>query len=232
MSPSYTLCDAEPSDSGDIAHLFALSWTSGFTQLQFGNIDPPILAAEMTPRIAEHMEKPQIRYLVMRNPKTQKAVAVAQWRLPSTDEEDEAEQSTAEKEERQNFEDEAYRNKLPEKSNKDLIMEFTLGLRRLRDRTIKGQKHWHQVLENIATHPEHRGHGLASTLIRWVFPLADDQGALVYLDTATDNEAMRLYKKLGFEIQDTETIQDLSLYGGDGSHSHAALIRYPQNTTE
>lgn len=53
-------------------------------------------------------------------------------------------------EERQEMEDEAYRKRLPENSNKDLIMEFTVQLRKMRNKCL-GHKHY--LLENLATHP-------------------------------------------------------------------------------
>ena len=84
------------------------------------------------------------------------------------------------------------------------------------------------MLENLATHPNYRGQGLASRLVEWIFPQADESGLVVYLDTASDNSAMRLYKKLGFEERGSEAITDLSKFGGEGSHSHVALIRLPK----
>ena len=44
-------------------------------------------------------------------------------------------------EERQEMEDEAYRKRLPENSNKDLIMEFTVQLRKMRNKCL-GHKHY------------------------------------------------------------------------------------------
>ena len=85
-----------------------------------------------------------------------------------------------------------------------------------------------EVLENIATHPDHRGQGLAAILIEQVFPEADRQGLVVYLDTGSENKAKRLYERLGFIECGKETIEDLSIYGGEGSHTHGALIRYPK----
>lgn len=84
------------------------------------------------------------------------------------------------------------------------------------------------VLENLATHPSYRGQGLASKLIDWAFVRADEEGIIVYLDTARDNKALQLYKKLGFEEVGSTTIEDLRIHGGEGSHTHVALIRHPK----
>jgi ribosomal protein S18 acetylase RimI-like enzyme len=84
-------------------------------------------------------------------------------------------------------------------------------------------------LENIATHPDHRGKGLASTLINWGTSQADAKGELVYLDTASFNPAKGLYKKLGFEEQrECSKIEDLGKFGGQGSHTHVAFLRQPR----
>jgi ribosomal protein S18 acetylase RimI-like enzyme len=72
---------------------------------------------------------------------------------------------------------------------------------------------------------------LASHLIEWVFSHADEKGLVVYLDTASDNPAMRLYKRLGFEERGSRTIEDLSKYGGEGSETHVALTRHPKSKT-
>lgn len=85
------------------------------------------------------------------------------------------------------------------------------------------------MLENLATHPEHRGRGLASRLVASVFPDADEKGVVIYLDTASDNPAMRLYQRLGFQEVGRRTIEDLSRYGGEGSETHVAFLRYPED---
>lgn len=143
MSVSYEISEALPSDSHAIASLFALSWTSPFTQLQFGHVEPATLAEAMAPRIEQHMTKPNIKFIVARHPTTQEVASVAQWSIPLANEEENEnarKETEAEKEEREKFEDEAYRNKLPENSNKDLIMEFTVGLRKLRNQTLGDKK--------------------------------------------------------------------------------------------
>lgn len=227
MASRYVLSEAIPSDAYAIAALFALSWTSPFTQLQFGNVGTKSLSAAMAPQIADHMQNPNISFVVVRNLEAQQVVSVAQWTVSRIDDDKETEESDEEKEERQHVEDELYRKKLPEHSNKDLVMEFTVGLRELRERALGGRQTY--LLENIATHPDYRRKGFASQLIKWVFPHADDKSFLVYLDTASDNDAMRLYEKLGFQICGSYTIEDLSKYGGKGNETHVAMVRYPNN---
>ncbi|KAJ4295591.1 hypothetical protein N0V90_007604 [Kalmusia sp. IMI 367209] len=220
---TYTLSPATPSDSQAIANLFALSWQSPFSQLQFGEMGTENLASAMASRIVDSMSMPQSEYMVMRG-EDGGVAAVAQWTVP-VESEEKPKETAGEKAERLRLWDEGYRSRLPENSNKDLIMEQVIGLRELREQVLQGKKHF--LLENVATHPEQRGKGLASELIKWVFPLAEDQDALVYLDTALDNTAMRLYKRLGFEEKGSHTIDDLSKYGGEGSHTHVALLRSP-----
>lgn len=221
-----------------IASLFALSWISPFTRLQFGQIEPAQLAATMVPRITTQIVDGRSKFIVARNQETGGVAAVAQWTLPAdTDANLANEESRKDCDERQQFEDESYRHSLPESSNKDLIMAFTLGLRQLREETLQGRKHF--LLENLATHPDYRGKGLASQLIEWASSLADEQEVLIYLDTASDNPAARLYKKLGFEEQRQNTIEDLSRFapiktiqqlGCDNKHTHVAFLRFPKPT--
>ncbi|KAF2642855.1 acyl-CoA N-acyltransferase [Massarina eburnea CBS 473.64] len=221
----YTLSPATPEDAEAIASLFAQSWTSPFSQLQFGEIDPISLATAMAPRIKSKLENPTNSCtMVMHSPATKggKVAAVAQWTLPLNVTHD-SNETSEEKAELQHFEDEMYRNSLPEKSNKDLIMEFTKGLRELRAEIIQARPHY--LLENIATHPDHRGQGLASKLLEWVFPFADEKHVLVYLDTADDNPAMRIYKKVGFEESGSSDIEKLERFGGEGIHRHVAFVR-------
>ncbi|KAJ4336034.1 hypothetical protein N0V95_008731 [Ascochyta clinopodiicola] len=235
MAADFEIAEAGPQDTDAIALLFALSWASPFTRLQFGQVDPAQLATSMVPRIADHMAKENSKFVVARHQKNHEVAAVAQWTLPVEGESESIASETQEdSEERQQFEDEAYRRSLPDGSNRDLVMAFTLGLRQLREETLQGRKHI--LLENLATHPEYRGMGLASQLVQREVNFANSSQMLIYLDTASDNPAARLYKKLGFEEQGQNTIEDLSKYaslnhirqiGCDTSHTHVAFLRYP-----
>lgn len=142
MDLEYTLCEATPADAYAIAHIFALSWKSPFAQLQFGNPDPADLAAAMVPRIKEQiLIKSHTRFVVIRDTAGE-VVAVAQWTIPVSDDEERMHETEEDRAEREHFEDEAYRKALPETSNKDLVMEFTVGLRWLRARVLQGNKHF------------------------------------------------------------------------------------------
>lgn len=236
MAPTNVFSKALPSDSGAIAAIFALSWASPFSRLQFGCVDPNALAAAMTPRITQQITDASMLFHVARRPDTQEVVSVAQWTAPPDAPDAATEESVKESEERQKFEDEVYYNSLPEDCNRDLVMEFTTGLRSLRERVLCGRRHF--LLENLATHPDHRGQGLAKQLIERVLVHADEQSVLVYLDTASDNIAAGLYKRLGFEEQDRETIKHLDRFVGEAElersgagneHTHVAFLRYPRS---
>lgn len=239
MSLEWDILDATATDSTVIAFLFAQSWTSPFSQLQFGRIDPSTLATAMASQIEQQIKNPSSRFLVARHSETRQIAAVAQWAVHLEDIGAGMLETQQEIDERQRFDDELLRSKLPESSNHALIMEFTVGMRELRQQILQGRKHY--LLENLVTHPEYRGKGLAGRLVQWVFPSADKDDLLVYLETASDNPAMRLYKKLGFEEQGHHTIEDLSKFAGkaeleacgsEAFHTHVAFIRYPHSTSE
>lgn len=236
MASQIKIAEALPLDAQAISSLFALSWVSPFTQLQFGKIDPSRMATSISPRIAELLVKAGSKFMIARHLETGEVVAVAQWTTPQgTEMQKKNDEPEEDRIERQHFEDEAYRRKLPEDSNKELIMAFTLGLRHLREQTLQGREHF--LLENLATHPDYRGRGLASQLIEWATLLADEQQVLVYLDTASDNPAARLYKRHAFEEQGRDTIEDLTKYappekleqlGCGTQHTHVAFLRFPR----
>jgi len=126
------------SDAAAIASLFSLSWTSPFSKLTSSNVEPTVLAESMVPRIAERMGKGSIIFIVAQDPETQDVVSVAQWKLPSAnqDEKGQKEETAEEKEERQQFEDENHRRRLPETSNRELILDFMAGVRALQERLL------------------------------------------------------------------------------------------------
>ena len=146
MASEYELGLARPADAPGVAALFSTSWTSPFTRLQFGRVPSATLAQGMAPRIVQRMEKPHAAFVVARERAGGQVVAVAQWKLPSDEDaggQGEGE-SEREREERRRFEDEAYRNGLPEASNKDLIMDFSTGLRELRERVLERRRHYRE----------------------------------------------------------------------------------------
>jgi ribosomal protein S18 acetylase RimI-like enzyme len=236
MPATWLPSEARREDAAAIAYLFLLSWTSPFTRLLFGDIHASTLSAWMTARIAKQIDTSSTTFIVIRDPSTQEIVSVAQWELP-TDETTASHETQEELDERQNFEDELYRSTLPEDSNKDLMMEFTIGLRKLKHQVLQGEKHY--LLGNLATHHDYRGRGFAEQVIGWVFPHADAENVPVYLETSSDNPAMRLYRRLGFEERGHDTIkdlgrfvsrQDLEKHGGITEHTHVAFVRFPAQT--
>ena len=236
MAAQFEIAEARPSDAQAISSLFAVSWVSPFTQLQFGKIDPSRMATSILPRIAELLVKADSKFVIARHLETGEVVAVAQWTTPQgTETHKKNGELEEDRIERQQFEDEAYKRKLPEGSNKELIMAFTLGLRHLREEILQRREHF--LLNNLATHPDYRGRGLASQLIEWATLLADEHQVLVYLETASDNPAARLYKRHAFEEQGCYTIEDLTKYatpeeleqfGCDTQHTHVAFLRFPR----
>jgi hypothetical protein len=146
---TYNLAPASPADGPAIATIYSKSWVSPFTQLKFGHASPSTLAAIMTPRVTQQIAQGHTKWFVMRcvSPSgAEEVAAVANWEVPDNKEENiggggkKEEETEVDREEREQFEDEVYRNALPEGFNKDLIMEFNVGLRTLRRRVLKGRK--------------------------------------------------------------------------------------------
>jgi hypothetical protein len=107
-------------------------------RLQLGHDDYATLITAMGSRIASQIQESSTLFSVIRDPATQKAVAVAQWTALVEGQAAANEESRAEQDERQAFDDEAHRKRLLKNSNKDLVMEFNVGLRTLRQRVLQG----------------------------------------------------------------------------------------------
>ncbi|KAH3919173.1 hypothetical protein HBI56_100780 [Parastagonospora nodorum] len=237
MSRDWPISKATEEDAEGIASLLAGSWADPFSRLQLGNAESTDSATVMTPRIARQLKAPDMEMFIIRDPATGKIVAVAQWQLPK--DEPANKETQEERDERQALEDELYMKRLPEHSNKALIIEFGAGLRKLREEYIGDEKHY--LLNNIATHLDYRGQGLASRLIEDILIRADAEKTLVCLETASDNPAMRMYKRLGFEEYGQFTIEDLSKFasqeelyqcGGISKHTHVVFYRRPKSSPE
>ena len=84
------------------------------------------------------------------------------------------------------------------------------------------------VLGNLGTLPWYQRKGAASALSSWPFEKADEEEVPVYLDTDEAGPAIRMYERLGFSRVD-EVVFDLSEYGGEGKHTHVAMIREPRS---
>ncbi|KAF2654936.1 hypothetical protein K491DRAFT_716701 [Lophiostoma macrostomum CBS 122681] len=145
---------------------------------------------------------------------------------------EELNETSEEQEDRQYFEDELYRSQLPDSSNKDLIMDFRSGLRHMRARVVGRRRHY--ALDNIVTHTLHRRRSLATQLISSTIQDADATALPLYLEVSSDNDAMRVYKKLGFEECGTWTIQDLGRYGGRKGDGvvYVGMVREPGMTSD
>jgi ribosomal protein S18 acetylase RimI-like enzyme len=236
MSRDWPISKATEDDAVGIASLLVDSWASPFSRLQLGDVEPTNSVTTMAPRIARQINNPNMALYVVHSPVTKEVVAVAQWMLPVDG--PVKKETQEEQDERQALEDELYMKSLPERSNKGLIMEFGVGLRTLRDRLLKGEKK-HYLLNNIATHHDYRGQGLASRLIEQILQQADAENTIVCLETASDNPAARMYKRLGFEEYGQFTIQDLSKFaskeeldrcGGISKHTHIVFCRRPKGS--
>jgi len=77
----------------------------------------------------------------------------------------------------------------------------------------------------LATHPSHRHHGAASTLIKWGTDLADAEGLCVCLEATDGNEGF--YQKFGFR-KVSEAMHDLRPWGGAGFYTHVFMVREPK----
>jgi ribosomal protein S18 acetylase RimI-like enzyme len=239
MSRDWPVSQAVEADAPGMASLFVSAWVSPFSRLQLGDIDHNESATAMATRIAKVLkEKQDATYTVIRNPNTKEVVAVAGWTLP-TDESAEDRESPEEQEERHALETELYIKSMPKPSNKDLIFEFMTGLRRLRNQILQGEKYYY--LNNLATRSDYRGQGLASRLIEDMLCRADADKTLMYLETSSDNPAVRMYKRLGFEEQGKWVVKDLSKFASkeelercDGitEHTHIAFFRRPKESAE
>ncbi|KAH7396867.1 acyl-CoA N-acyltransferase [Phaeosphaeria sp. MPI-PUGE-AT-0046c] len=231
MAHDYLIEEATSTDAEAIANLFGLSWISPLSRLMFGDGGAQALTSAMGPQIARQMTKLNMLYLVARDSVTQDVVAVAQWTLPVEDSSGTSE-SQQNQGERQELDDEIFAKNLPSGSNIEVVMDFTVGLRTLEQQLLEGEKHY--SLDNLATHPEHRGQGLASRLIKWVLQRADEERTLVYLETGSENAARRMYERLGFKERGVYVMDDLGRFaskerleacGGLTAHRHVAFVR-------
>jgi ribosomal protein S18 acetylase RimI-like enzyme len=221
MSRDWPVSQAVEADAPGMASLFVSAWVSPFSRLQLGDIDHNESATAMATRIAKVLkEKQDATYTVIRNPNTKEVVAVAGWTLP-TDESAEDRESPEEQEERHALETELYIK------------------RRLRNQILQGEKYYY--LNNLATRSDYRGQGLASRLIEDMLCRADADKTLMYLETSSDNPAVRMYKRLGFEEQGKWVVKDLSKFASkeelercDGitEHTHIAFFRRPKESAE
>ncbi len=98
-----------------------------------------------------------------------------------------------------------------------LFTQYVSGIYRVSsvDRRIDAmhEKHApepHYYLDNIAVLKEHRGRGLASSLIQPVLGLAAQQGLSVYTDTVTEAN-VPLYEHLGFRCVEIQPVAEAGI---------------------
>ena len=82
------------------------------------------------------------------------------------------------------------------------------------------------VLMNVGTVSAWKRKGAATIFVKWPFEAADKEQVPVYLDTTSDGPGRQLFEKVGFQQVGGFEI-DLEKYGGQGKHSHIAMIRWP-----
>lgn len=218
---SYTLVEATPQDASIIGDTYAIAWKSPFSRLLYGDLSTADLSAVLGAQASALMAMPDKKYFLIRAADGSVAAA-AHWTVPVEGQE-KVDETPSQKAERQKLEDAEFEKNIPPGANASLIMnEFVPGLRSLREGIIKDRPHY--LLEQVATNPEHRGKGLASRLIEWAFEKARVGGEIVYLDTSKENQARKLYERLGFVEQGSKTIESLEKYGGEGSYTHVGYV--------
>ncbi|KAK3725077.1 hypothetical protein LTR37_000587 [Vermiconidia calcicola] len=216
----FTIEQAIPEHAAAIAKIFLSDETSDFLRLQLGTVDPAILNGGLTERLAVSIKRPRETYIIARDDETQEIVSYAQWILPR----DAMDVVVGQTVDEQVHETEQYRRTLLPGMNEALVMDFRKRIREMKNDVLKGRRYY--LLGNLGTLPWYRGRGAASALSRWPLSEADKECILVYLDTDQEGSARRMYEKLGFE-RVGEAIFDLSRYGGEGMHTHVAMIREP-----
>ena len=90
------------------------------------------------------------------------------------------------------------------------------------------------VLDDLATLATHRRRGIASHLVKWVFPYADRDGVPVLL--ASSPMGYAVYRACGFEEvgggggEGKGVVEvDMGEWGGSGVHRHVLLVRWPES---
>lgn len=68
-------------------------------------------------------------------------------------------------------------------------------------------------------------------MVKWVFPRADEEGVMVFLDTVEDGFARQMYGRLAFEVA-SELRVDLREFGGKGEAAFLGMVREPQTPVE
>lgn len=83
----------------------------------------------------------------------------------------------------------------------------------------------HCYLSNLATHPEYRGRGAGTALIRWGCEVADNHGVPAFVQSSP--AGYQAYKKCGFEEAYAIDL-DLTKVGLQGVYRTWLMVRYSQ----
>ena len=115
--------------------------------------------------------------------------------------------------------------KEPDTFNIEVIGMRAKALKKSKEKWMGGKPHF--FLDYIATLlPSHGRQGLASTLVRYLFPRADRDNLPIYLEAS--EVGIPLYEHLGFVTLE-RTIFDLRPHGADASYEGRSMVRYPEN---
>lgn len=81
------------------------------------------------------------------------------------------------------------------------------------------------MLNSLATHPDHQGHGAGKLLLDWGVKKADDEQLVTYLDAT--QVAKPIYERRGFEVK-RAVEWDRTVWGGEGADVHYSMVRQPR----
>ncbi|GAB7351016.1 hypothetical protein MBLNU459_g1506t1 [Dothideomycetes sp. NU459] len=218
----FLVSEATLADVPAITSIFRADAPTSFMRLCLGSVHPSALNVKQSDRIADEMHEEDQLWLIARDAESGRTASFAQWRLPKEEPDDAAQDNAADLEEQR----EAYRDAISPGMNVDLVVEFQDQITKLRKETLKGQRHF--LLMNLGTSSVWQRKGAASTLVEYPFDVADEEQIIVYLDTAIDGPGKHMYESLGFQHAGQCSI-DLTQYGGEGVHTHVAMIRYPKS---
>lgn len=116
----------------------------------------------------------------------------------------------------------------PAETNTALVTHFDSQVKEMGSLHVRGKLCY--ILMSISTLASHLRKGIATQLVRWIFPRADENGLPVYL--AASPAGFPLYKTVGFvEIGGEKGMVQVPLgeWGGaEGAvHRHTMMVRQP-----
>jgi predicted acetyltransferase len=84
------------------------------------------------------------------------------------------------------------------------------------------------VLGALATDPNYRRRGAATTLTQIPFQQADEEHHLIYLDTFEGGYQEDMYLKFGFQKQLKDGVPDMNRFGKIVPSRFTSFIRFPK----